>query len=106
MLDISRHVIVARRYLSAFSSFPAAFNIEYCIEPPIPMPVPSACNIETTGKTTLIAVIPASPTLLPTKYPSTIEYMPERANARIDGITKRKNFFEYIKIPISKIFFI
>ena len=63
-------------------------------------------NIETTGKTTLIAVMPASPTLLPTKYPSTIEYMPERANARIDGITKRKNFFEYIKIPISKIFFI
>ena len=59
-----------------------------------------------TGKTTLIAVMPASPTLLPTKYPSTIEYMPERANARIDGITKRKNFFEYIKISISKIFFI
>ena len=40
--------------------------------PPIPIPVPSAWMRETTGKATLIAERPASPTLCPTKNPSTI----------------------------------
>ena len=57
----------------------------------MPMPVPTARIRAIMGYATLMVDMPISPTLFPTKNPSTMAYTPERANARMEGITKLKN---------------
>ena len=59
--------------LKSPSSFcPSARRTVHMTAPPIPIPVPADCISVTTGYTTLIAESPTSPTLFPTKKPSTI----------------------------------